>query len=331
MTETPEQRAAQYLIRKAEGLTYREIGEELGVSAEAVRNVIRRYNEKVNGIYSGVSTLPANDPYYKYRELTSSEDTYTQEFKAPKANRPKVLIFDIETVPGQALYFSPKTRYIPMTHMIEDGRLICFAAKWLDGPMMFSSEWDHGREKMIQHLWSLLDEADIIVGYNSDNFDIAWCNSEFVKLGLGRPTPYKSVDLIKTVRKHFRFMYNKLDFLAQQLLDSAKEDTGGISLWRDILFVGSDEAKNTFRVYNKKDVMLTEDLYKFLLPWIDGHPPMNMDADGTTCRVCGSDDMKRAGWKTAVMMRYPQYKCQNCGAYGRTTSGGERISNVHGI
>lgn len=316
--QTPDERAELYLDLFKRGLTYRQVAEEMGaVSGEAVRNAIRRYNEKRYGVYSSAVNEEGDGPALSPQQ---------------RSNAPfKILTLDIETAPGTAWYFSPKTRYIPMDFMLDDGRILCFAAKWLDGGMMFSSEWEHGRQNMLQLLWNLLDEADAVITYNGDNFDIPWCNSEFQKLGLGRYRPFKSIDLIKPVRKHFRFMYNKLDFLSMQLLGERKVENGGIQLWKDLLIEDKAEAKDMFRVYNKQDVALTEKLYLDLRPWLDGHPAVNYETDGITCRTCGSEDLEQVGWKVAVMMRYPMYRCAECHSLSRTTQGGERITNTYGV
>lgn len=319
-TQAADERAELYLDLMSRGLTYSEVARETNAaSGDAVRLSIRRYNDRKYGVASGY------DP-----ELNKMDEETPQ----PGTRNPtfKILTFDIETAPGTALYFSPKTRYIPMDNMIEDGRILCFAAKWMDGPMIFSSEWDHGREGMLQTLFTLLDQADAVVSYNGDNFDIPWANTEFQKMGLGRYRPFKSIDLIKPVKKHFRFMYNKLDFLSQQLLGERKIENGGISMWKELMF-GSNpvEARELFKLYNKKDVELTEQLYYELRPWLDQHPAVVYTDKYVNCRVCGSSDVSQVGWKTAIMMRYPLYQCHECGSFGRTTHGGERISTVFNV
>lgn len=322
---TTEDRALVYLEKRAEGLTYREVGEAFGLSSEAVRSVIRRWRNK-NG-----------DP----TPLPSSEPTEHPAHVGPK--KTKVLVFDIETAPATAFVWRGRTDYVPMSNVIEDPRILCFAAKWLDGPMMFSSEWDHGREEMLSFMFDLLNEADAVVTYNGDNFDIKWLNSEFHEVGLGKPTPFKSIDLIKTIRKHMgSLMYKKLDYVAQKFLGDNKIDNGGIQLWRDLLLAENGEdgvasAKAMFKEYNKQDVALTEELYYNLLPWIDNHPPVytNVFIDEAEhelwCRKCGSTDIVRNGWHLANMFKYPRYQCGGCGSHLRTISGGVRLTETYSV
>lgn len=320
-----EERASAYLEKKAEGLTYKEVGEVFGISSEAVRSVIRRWREK------------HGDP------TPLHEENIPETAVDPGPRRLKVLVFDIETAPATAFVWRGRTDYVPMSNVIEDPRILCFAAKWLDGPMMFSSEWDHGREGMLALMFNLLNEADAVVTYNGDNFDIKWLNSEFHEIGLGKPSTFKSIDLIKTIRKHMgSLMYKKLDYVAQKFLGDNKIDNGGIQLWRDLLLEengeeGVKQAQDMFKEYNKQDVVLTEELYYNLLPWIDNHPPIytNVFIDELEhelwCRKCGSTDILRDGWHMASMFQYPRYRCQSCQSHLRTISGGVRLTDTYTV
>ena len=301
----------RYIELKKAGLTYREIAEQYGTSKDAVRNVLRRHNYKTYGSYT-------------------VQGSFTPKDSAPTKDM-KILILDVEAAPATAWVWQARTEYVPMSQLLETNRIICWAAKWLDGPTMFSSEWDHGRESMLRAVWRLLDEADIVITYNGDNYDIPFLNWEFKQMGINRYRPFKSIDLIKTVRKHFRPMYKKLDFLAQSILGERKIDNGGIQLWKDLLIDGLEPAKKLMREYNKTDVTITEDLYLDLLEWIDNHPPVKFSEDEVLCRACGSDDLIHVGWKTALLLRYPMYKCTKCNSFSRTTKGRERITNMYGV
>ena len=117
----------RYIELKKAGLTYREIAEQYGTSKDAVRNVIRRHNYKTYGSYT-------------------VQGSFTPKDSAPTKDV-KILILDVEAAPATAWVWQARTEYVPMSQLLETNRIICWAAKWLDGPTMFSSEWDHGRER----------------------------------------------------------------------------------------------------------------------------------------------------------------------------------------
>ena len=61
--------------------------------------------------------------------------------------------------------------------LLSDFFIICWSAKWVGGDMhaMAVDPLDAKAEddsKILQGLWALLDEADIVVGHNSRKFDI---------------------------------------------------------------------------------------------------------------------------------------------------------------
>jgi DNA polymerase elongation subunit (family B) len=89
--------------------------------------------------------------------------------------------------------------------------VLCFATEWLDEPYGpdFFSEWEHGRKGMAQGIRTLLDEADAVITYNGDKFDLPHLRALMLTEGLTPPSPYKSIDLYKTM-KQFELPFRKL-------------------------------------------------------------------------------------------------------------------------
>ena len=86
---------------------------------------------------------------------------------------PKILTFDIERCPHLSWHFGTRDVRITPVQNVSPSRTVCWAAKWRDGKrVLFHGEWEDSREAMLQGIRDLLDEADVVVGYNSDNFDI---------------------------------------------------------------------------------------------------------------------------------------------------------------
>ena len=55
----------------------------------------------------------------------------------------------------------------------------------------FASEWEDGERGMARRMHALLDEADAVLGWNSDKFDVRWLNAIFAKHGMARPSPFR--------------------------------------------------------------------------------------------------------------------------------------------
>lgn len=235
--------------------------------------------------------------------------------------RAKVLTFDIETRPMLSYHWAPKLRYVQPGQVVDHGGMMTWAAKWYGSrEIMFASDWDDGHEGMIRRIWDLLNEADIVVGYNSDRFDLRRIRSEFVRLGLPPTNPVRSVDLIKTVRSQFDFPYNRLDEVARELGLPGKVTHQGFSLWVDCL-AGDPKARALMERYNRGDIRVTEQVYDALRPWIPNHPNLNLwagtDDDGRpneVCCNCGHGHFRLVssdGAKTALT-GYALIECKAC-------------------
>ena len=130
----------------------------------------------------------------------------------------KILLLDIETAPSRVFTWGLFNQNISISQIEEPGYTLCWAAKWLGKKkMMFSSVRKHGRTVMLNKIYALLEEADIVVHYNGSHFDIPTLNREFVKEEMTPPAPFQEVDLLKTCRKRFRFLSNKLDYVIRFL------------------------------------------------------------------------------------------------------------------
>lgn len=233
----------------------------------------------------------------------------------PRVKSPmKILHLDIETAPTNCFTWTLYPKYINIGDVVSPGYTLCWAAMWEGSKeVMFKKISDND---MISHLWELLDEADAVVHYNGTKFDIPTVNREFVLNGMHPPSSYHQIDLLKTVRKQFKFASNKLDFVAQQLGLGAKTQHKGMTLWYDCM-EGEAKAWKTMEKYNKQDVRLTRKLYRALLPWIHNHPNVGLwieDPASPVCSTCGSHDVvakgKQHNSKTAS---YKRWKCNTCG------------------
>jgi len=238
---------------------------------------------------------------------------------ANKSSNIKILLLDIETAPGIAYIWSLWDKFIPIDRLISPGYTLCWAAKWLGkSDIIFRSVYHDGKDVMLSDLYNLLDEADAIITFNGDKFDLPTINREFLEAGITPPSPTHSIDLYKTVKSKFRLMSNKLDFVCQVLGIGSKVKHKGMSLWQECMS-GVDKSWNTMRTYNRRDVILTEKLYKYLIPWIQQHPnhALFTDKDRPVCTNCGSHHVQSRGIQTTKTLEYKRFHCQNCGNWMR--------------
>jgi DNA polymerase elongation subunit (family B) len=239
----------------------------------------------------------------------------------------KILVIDIECSPNLAYVWGMFKQNVSLSQLESAGEVISFAAKWTDQKqILFYSVHHDGKEAMVQAAHDLLSEADVVVGYNSKNFDMKHLHKEFLLAGLEPPAPYKNIDLMHVVKANFRFTSNKLDFVVQQLGLGAKVHHTGFDLWKDCM-AGSDKAWALMRKYNIGDIRVTEALYNKLLPWIGGHPsvPLHDGNRNDACQNCGSEDLRREGYAFTTLGKFQRIQCRDCGKWGRS---GKRIEGV---
>ncbi len=242
----------------------------------------------------------------------------------------KILVLDIETSPILADVWGLWKNNVGLNQIRRDWFMLSWAAKWLDDPHVYSDALHHydghykqhpeDDEYILRSLWDMLDEADIVVGHNSDKFDLPKIRARMVTHGMPPFSPVRETDTLKMAKKSFRFSSNKLAFIADALGVGQKLDTGGHLLWVGCIR-GDKKSWATMEEYNRQDVVVTEEVYLRLRPWSKGLPNMGLYVDSLhpVCPCCGSPNIRKNGTKTSKtnMSTFQEYHCKDCGAYRR--------------
>lgn len=228
----------------------------------------------------------------------------------------KTLILDIETSPNVAHVWNLYNQNVSLDQLQEPSFTLCWAAKWHQGR---SNYWRNYTEpEFYSEILFLLDEADVVVHYNGDRFDLPILNKEFLIAGYPPSSPYHSVDLYKVIKKKFRFASGKLKHVAEQLQLTNKIQHEGHELWVKVM---QDDLKawKKMRQYNIGDLKPTEELFDRLYPWIDNLPNRNLfvDSDHPVCPNCGSEKLQRRGFAYTKQRKYRRYVCTSCNKWSR--------------
>jgi DNA polymerase III epsilon subunit-like protein len=243
-------------------------------------------------------------------------------YPAP-ASGPKVLIFDIETAPILGYVWGLWDNNVALNQIHSDWHILSWSAKWLKSPEAEVMYLDQRGKKnieddkaILQKIWQLLDEADVVITQNGKNFDQKKLNARFILNGFQPPSSFKHIDTLQIAKKHFGFTSNKLAYMSDKLcvkykkLDHAK--FSGFELWKECL-AGNLEAWNEMEVYNKHDVLALEELYEQLIPW-DNSVNFNLYHDGVdnVCK-CGSAAFIKNGYYYTNAGKFQKYRCKGCG------------------
>lgn len=241
---------------------------------------------------------------------------------AGMSRAPKVLTLDIETSPALAYVWGLYDQNVSVSQIVAPSRMLCFAGKWLgDRSTTFASEYHDGKKAMVQTAWDMLNDADICVGYNHVKFDIPHINREFMLAGLVPPSPVQHIDLLQVMRRNFKMMSNKLGYVTNAVGLDTKLDTGGQALWNDVM-ANDPKAWDKFRKYNIQDVVITEQLFELLAPWIKGVHAGLFTGDPSCCYSCGSINLVAHGVTRTKNAAWPLTQCADCGAWNKVLKNG---------
>ncbi len=120
-------------------------------------------------------------------------------------------------------------------------------------------------QENLKDLWPILEKADMLIGYNSDHFDIPLLNKYYS----GDLSKIKSLDILKKIKESLGRRI-KLDTIAEATLGKNKSGHGleAVVWWRN-------GEKQKVIDYCKDDVKITKEVYEYamknnLLKYSDG-------------------------------------------------------------
>lgn len=226
----------------------------------------------------------------------------------------KILTLDIETKPAMGYVWGLFDQNVSLDQLITPSAPICVGAKWLgEKGVMFYSDWDHGHQGMIESIHALISQADAVVSYNGNRFDLPKLQGEFLLAGLTPPPPVTSIDLLKDVKK-LGFQSNKLAYIGPFLKIGEKVKNEGFTLWTKVMD-GDKAAQKRMQTYCEGDVKLTERLYVLLRPYIKNHPFLGEEGKAGACGACDSTHFHKRGTRRTKAFLIQRLQCQSCGSW----------------
>lgn len=226
------------------------------------------------------------------------------------------LFFDIECSKAIALTFSAgRDCYINPDDIIQYPAIICICYKWEGQDKVYSLQWDKNKndKSLLEKFVKIAEQADELVGHNGDNFDIKYIRTRCLFHRISMMPEFTTLDTYKAAKAGFRFMSNKLDFIAKYIGSGGKTHTGN-DLWNDITLKNSPAARKIMVDYCKNDVLELEKVYLAMKPYTKAK--LRISQNKEHCPECDSLNVKVRSYKISIGgNKFAHVQCHDCGKY----------------
>lgn len=180
----------------------------------------------------------------------------------------KILLYDIETSPNKGWFWrSGWKQTISPDQILEERKIICLSYKWAGEKQVYNLTWDKDQcdKFLIEQFIEVLNEADMIVAHNGDNFDIKWLKTRalFHRLHTNMLPRYNQFDTLKVCKSKLYLNSNRLDYIAKFLGFKGKLRTR-YNLWGEVCWDNNRTALQEMVDYCDEDVIQLEHVYNEL-------------------------------------------------------------------
>jgi hypothetical protein len=226
----------------------------------------------------------------------------------------RILGLDIETAPALVYTFQLRDVTIGVDQIVNPGGMLCWAAKWFGEKKVHYADWRDGSSQMLKPLRELMLEADAVVTYNGDGFDLQKIDGELVYHRLPPLPRLTSIDLWKTAHK-LGYVSSKLAFLVTHLGIGQKVKNAGFPLWVGCMN-GDKKSWADMKAYNMMDAELLETAYETLRPYIKNHPHLGPPRGRSSCPKCRSTrNVVAAKPRYTKNLIIQRLECKACGGW----------------
>lgn len=291
---------------------------------KSIEHTRRTYVNEIRGLNGELNRKMCTDKSL-FQPATYDTANY-KPFKEEINTSAKILVLDIETAPGKAYIWDVWNQNISADQIESDWFCLTWAAKWLFEKQTYSQRLtskealNQDDKRIMKGVWTMLNEADIVIAHNGEKFDIPRLNTRFLIHKMPPPMPYEFIDTLKHLRRQFDFFHNKLDYVNKRLGLTPKRENGGFELWKRCM-AGEEKALIEMDEYNVGDIIALEEDYLRIRSWIKPHPNIGLyilDEKKSRCPSCGCDNLKDEGKNYHTIANvYGLFRCDNCDSVSR--------------
>lgn len=235
--------------------------------------------------------------------------------------KPRIVSFDLEVSPALG-YFYPPTWETGILKTVHRQKLMSFAWQVVGEKKITAmnlSQMPNYKKNpqddklLVMELHKVMSNADILLGQNSDQFDVRMARYFFLLNGLEPLAPTKYLDTKKIAKRYFKFLNNTLDNLGEEMGYGGKTQITYKDLWVAAFLEGDQKSWKLMDKYCKNDVDQTTKIYLKMRPFMNQHPSLSrISGEESSCPRCGGYDFRIKAYRTTNTSRYHQYQCNEC-------------------
>ncbi len=192
----------------------------------------------------------------------------------PPEKRIQANILYIDTENSTSVYenYGAKvpSKYLSYQNLVHEWFMLGWSASYVGSDKVWTGfvtaqeAKDRDDGGIAKRLHELMNATEIIAGHNIDGFDMKKCNTVFERHGLKPITGKKTIDTLKLARSKLSLESNCLDYVAQWLGFSGKDEITRQD-WKDAT-AGKSKVIKKIETYCKGDVINGKNVLIRLLP-----------------------------------------------------------------
>lgn len=241
-----------------------------------------------------------------------------------RGRKSRNLYYDLEVAPALGWFFGNGYQ-TNIYHVETYPKVISYSCQWegekeifgktlADYPGYKPSRFDIDDTKLVKELHEIMEEADVLIGHNSDKFDMLHINTRFLENQLLPLDKKIQIDTLKIARKYFKMPRNNLDEIYRFIY---KKPGKTKDRYNDLIWPCLDGDKGAWKKmlkYNKRDVFITREVYRAMRGFHHTHPNLNFFTRGEkTCGNCQKQTLMKDGLRYRKAGIFQRYRCKNCG------------------
>jgi transposase-like protein len=294
------------------------VSRDTSISESCLRTWRRQALHKAKGVVLAAAAELAPHTLPPQRMMTMPAADVSPE--AERRDIPRILIYDIETLPNRGYFFECYSdRPTPLEFIDTPKAIVTIAYKFLGDAeaRVLCATTPYEDALILKQFLPVWESADFTVAHFGNSFDKRFLAARLMANNLPSLPPVATEDTCLLARKHFgkSLNSNRLDHLGEVLGVGRKNKTKP-DLWVGCAN-GDPDALREMAAYNQQDTELLEKVFVKLLPHVRTKINHNLFVDDPVkrCNHCGSDTLDQRGFELKPQTIRHRFYCRDCGSW----------------